>query len=225
MSKAEILQVLGYKSKNTLGQLQKQLLKSSITDFVEKMSDGKVKAVVAHLKLPKRSQEKARCRGALIRHYLEHEEQQAHIRATLLAGSPDAENVAEEAMGVDGENVSNADEEERTETMPPESGESPGEGGTLPEVARFLNDFYPDEKQSKQMQTNFDQLRDYRIERLGRINAGNSSLDDMPPNPILEAGFVISEQLAATKWVTCKHCNEKKLDMKLAPRTGKCEKC
>ena len=27
MSKAEILQVLGYKSKNTLGQLQKQLLK------------------------------------------------------------------------------------------------------------------------------------------------------------------------------------------------------
>ena len=225
MSRADVLQVLGYKSKNTLGELQNKLLKTSITAFVEKMSDDEVKAVVAHLKLPKRSQEKARCRGALIRHYLEHEEQQAHIRATLLAGSPDTENEAEEAMEVDGENVSNADEEERTETMPPESGESPDEGGTLPEVATFLNDFYPDEEQAKKMQTNFDQLRDYRMERLDRINAGNSSLDDMPPNPILEAGFVMSEQLAATKWVTCKHCNEKKLDMKLAPRTGKCEKC
>ena len=59
-----------------------------------------------------------------------------------LAGSCDAENQAEEAMEMDGEDVSNADKEERTETVPPESGESPDEEGNLPEVAMFLNDFY-----------------------------------------------------------------------------------
>ena len=96
MSRADVLQVLGYKSKKSLGELQKSLLKTSITSFVEKMLDEKVKAVVAHLKLPRQSQKKGRCRGALIRYYLEHEEQQAHIRATLLAGPPDAENEAEE---------------------------------------------------------------------------------------------------------------------------------
>ena len=231
MSRADVLQVLGYQSKNTLGELQKKLLKTSITSFVKTMSDEKVKEVVAHLKLPKRSQEKARCRAALVRHYLEHEEQQAQIRAILLAsgeqvaGSPDAENQTEEAMEMDGEDVSNVDEEEGTDTMPPESGESPDEGGNLPEVAMFLNDFYPDENLARKMQTNFDQLRDYRAERLARVNAGNSSLDDMPPNPILEAGFVMHEQLAATKWVTCNHCNEKALDMELSPRVGKCKKC
>ena len=231
MSRADVLQVLGYQSKNTLGELQKKLLKTSITSFVKTMSDEKVKEVGAHLKLPKRSQEKARCRAALVRHYLEHEEQQAQIRAILMAsgeqvaGSPDAENQTEEAMEMDGEDVSNVDEEEGTDTMPPESGESPDEGGNLPEVAMFLNDFYPDENLARKMQTNFDQLRDYRAERLARVNAGNSSLDDMPPNPILEAGFVMHEQLAATKWVTCNHCNEKALDMELSPRVGKCKKC
>ena len=199
MSRADVLQVLGYQSKNTLNQLRVSLLKTSITYFVKTMSDEKVKEVVAHLKLPKRSQEKARCRAALVRHYLEHEEQQAQIRAILMAsgeevaGLPDAENQTKEAMEMDGEDVSNVDEEEGTDTMPPESGESPDEGGNLPEVAMFLNDFYPDENLARKMQTNFDQLRDYRAERLARVNAGNSSLDDMPPNPILEAGFVMHE--------------------------------
>ena len=45
----------------------------------------------------------------------------------------------------------------------------------LPEIASFSNDFYPDEKLSRKMQENFDQLRDYRRERIERINAGNSS--------------------------------------------------
>ena len=90
MSRANVLQVLGYQSKNTLGELQKKLLKTSITSFVETMSDKMVKAVVAHLKLPGQSQKKGRSRGALVRHYLEHEEQQAQIRAIfcLLYTSP-----------------------------------------------------------------------------------------------------------------------------------------
>jgi hypothetical protein len=75
------------------------------------------------------------------------------------------------------------------------------------------------------MDENVAQLRAYRAERTDRINNNNTSLDNMPPNPILEAGHLMHEQLAATAWRTCVHCNESRLDLELAPRSGKCLAC
>ena len=229
MSRADILKCLGSKSRNALHKLRTQLLKASITSFVEKMSEEKVKAVVVQLKLPRYSREKARCRGAIVRHYLENGNQQDQIRAMLLASKEQAaeptngDEQAPEAMEVSGDEVDA--EENSAAGGAQQHSRDHAPDPDVPEIATFPNNFYPDEKLAQTMQTNFDQLRDYRAERLARVNAGNSSLDDMPPNPILEAGYVMHEKLAATAWQTCKHCNEKALDMKLAPRTKKCQKC
>ena len=229
MSRTDILKTLGSNSRNALGKLKAQLLKSSITSFVEKMPVEKVKTFVMHLKLPMQCQKAARCKGALTRYYYENEDQQAEIRTMLLASRDQAARAADEtapeAMEVDRDEVA-ADESSGGAggRRPPES-DATAADTDLPEIASFPNDFYPDEKLSRKMQENFDQLRDYRRERIERINAGNSSLDDMPPNPILEAGHLMHEKLAAIKWVTCLHCNEMSLDKELAPRTGKCEKC
>jgi ubiquitin C-terminal hydrolase len=99
------------------------------------------------------------------------------------------------------------------------------ETNTVPEIATFPNDFYPSDELAATMDANFAQLRNYRAERADRINNNNSSLENMPPNPILEAGHVMHEQLAATAWRTCAHCNESRLDLELAPRSGKCKAC
>ena len=85
MSKEEVLGCLGTRSKNTLDELRRKLLNYSITCFVKKLTDDEVKAVVVNLKLPRYSQEKGRCRGALVRHYIGNTIQQDHIRAMLLA--------------------------------------------------------------------------------------------------------------------------------------------
>ena len=80
MSRAEILKDLGISSRNTLDRLRLTLVKSSITSFVGKLPDEKVKAIVVELKLPRHSREGPRCRGALVKYYLDNKDQQAQIR-------------------------------------------------------------------------------------------------------------------------------------------------
>ena len=176
-SRADIMNFLGIKTKNTLKQLRVNLVKSSITSFVEKMPVEKVTTIVVHLKLPRYSQEKARCKGALVRHFMENEDQQAEIRTMLLASKDQAAGsagkTAAEAMEVDSE--VDVDENRCAGGRKPPESDATVADTDLPEIASFSNDFYPDEKLSRKMQENFDQLRDYRRERIERINAGNSS--------------------------------------------------
>ena len=74
MSRPEILKCLGIESKQTLNQLRRNLLNSSITTYVKNLAEDKVREVVLHLKLPRKSRERARCRGSLIKHYLENKD-------------------------------------------------------------------------------------------------------------------------------------------------------
>ena len=60
MSRAAILKCLGIESKQTLNQLRKNLLNSSITTFVNNLAEDKEREVVLHLKLPGRSRERGR---------------------------------------------------------------------------------------------------------------------------------------------------------------------
>ena len=80
MTRAEILKCLGISSRNTLGQLRLTLVKASITCFVGKLPDEKVKAIVVQLKLPRYSRKSSRMRGALVKYYLDNKDQQAQIR-------------------------------------------------------------------------------------------------------------------------------------------------
>ena len=47
----------------------------------------------------------------------------------------------------------------------------------------------------------------------------------MPPNPILEAGHIMHQELRDTEWSYCSHCNERWLDMKISPIVRKCKSC
>ena len=80
MSRPAILKLLGIESKQNLDKLRRNLLNSSINTFVKNLAEDKVIEVVLHLKLPRKSRERARCRGSLIKHYLENKDQQAQIR-------------------------------------------------------------------------------------------------------------------------------------------------
>ena len=105
MSRAAILKCLGIESKQNLDKLRKNLLNSSITTFVKNLAEDKVIEVVLHLKLPRRSQIRTRCRGSLIKYYLEHKDQQAQIRDMLRDRRPVDDEQSAEAMNVDVEEV------------------------------------------------------------------------------------------------------------------------
>ena len=93
-----------------------------------------------------------------------------------------------------------------------------------PEIYKWTNDFFPSDKDAAEMDTNIRLLADYRRERLRRLNSGDYSLDNMPPNPILEAGFSMHSDLAKLEWSTCIICNERWL-VPVSPRAKKCNRC
>ena len=79
------MKCFGKESKQNLNKLRRKLLISSLTSFVKNMSEDKVVEVLVQLKLPSKSRERARCRGALVKYYLDNKDQQAQIRDMLLA--------------------------------------------------------------------------------------------------------------------------------------------
>ena len=78
-----------------------------------------------------------------------------------------------------------------------------------PEIYTWLNDFSSSGKEAVTIDKNISLLADYRRERLARINSGNHSLDNMPPNPIIQTGFAMHQKLVSLEWSTCIVCNER----------------
>ena len=94
-----------------------------------------------------------------------------------------------------------------------------------PEISKWVNDFYPQGDLKVTIEENLVKLRAYRLERMTRLNSSNTSLQNMPPNPILLAGTEIHDRLAETVWTYCKFCNERWLDVKISRNLRKCPKC
>ena len=94
-----------------------------------------------------------------------------------------------------------------------------------PEIAKWANDFYPSAKQAEEQNRNFEALRIYREELRRRQNENIQNRDNMPRNPILEAGHLMHQELANTRWTYCGHCNERWLDMDISQRVKKCKAC
>ena len=93
-----------------------------------------------------------------------------------------------------------------------------------PEIYTWLNDFSSSGKEAVTIDKNISLLADYRRERLARINSGNHSLDNMPPNPIIQTGFEMHQKLASLEWSTCIVCNERWL-VPVSLRVSKCKRC
>ena len=251
MTRAQVEQAQGKTSEQATNQLMKSLLSSSIHEVVSSLTADTLKPILVKLGISTRDRQ--RWCQALCRFYLQDPSKQAQIRTLLGARAPDlsgseqtqtgepmeisddeAPTMVPDAATNSGETVQPLDEpmeipdiEVPTEVpdTPTNIGEAVQLQEEMPLIATMESDFYPDAEQRDIMEDNIAQLADYRLEQLQRINAGDPSLQNMPPNPILEAGHIMHEKLAETAWHHCSHCNETRLDMKLAPRTKKCERC
>ena len=93
------------------------------------------------------------------------------------------------------------------------------------DISHWKNDYFSRGRNEGLIDENIEKLKRWRVERLARINVENSSLENMPENPILEAGRYIHEKLMETEWKYCSSCNENWLDVKISPRAKKCPRC
>ena len=91
-------------------------------------------------------------------------------------------------------------------------------------IPPYVNPFYPENLE--EIEQNRRALRLSREQRTAELRTGNFNLlNNTGPNPILEMGKEMYEALRNIQWGHCMICNERWPDLKVGPKSKKCQRC